>query len=401
MSGNAYVRDLILYLARRDRCHLFRYVDRDTLPAEARAVMALLPVYFESVEEDSVSDWNYVLKLAEASGVDLDPDLIAALIDAAGSAGMLTEVVVQRYIDMHYADSILAAAAKAATGETKGLSEIDKLLEEHQQNSVAAKRAAHEAPSSSFDDVLSHKAGTGIGWFLPSVEKLIGKVTNEFIIVASRPDGGKTTFLAGQAVHAAKEAAADEVVLWFNNEEAIRRVKTRVMCNALNCTQEYIEHDPIDAINTYHAKVGEGKIVFVDDADSVGKIERVIAKFKPAFIIIDQLYKVRGYFGKPETEAERFRQLCQWARNLAKHECPVLVSNQLDGTAEGDEYPSMNTLYGSKTGAQGEADVIVMIGRNLAHPDDRIIHTPKNKLTGRVLSTRVKLHKERARFEDV
>jgi hypothetical protein len=125
-------------------------------------------------------------------------------------------------------------------------------------------------------------------------------------------------------------------------------------------------------------------------------------KFNPGLIIIDQLYKVQGTIGnKNDVEAERFRKLCEWAREIAKHTAPVIASNQLDGMAEGVRYPPMSMLYGSKTGAQGEADAILFIGKTPVDGDKRFLYTPKNKLTGCSDLFEIELLKDIARFKDV
>jgi hypothetical protein len=79
----------------------------------------------------------------------------------------------------------------------------------------------------------------------------------------------------------------------------------------------------------------------------------------------------------------------------------VVASNQLDGRAEGMKYPPMDHLYGSKTGAQGEADGILMVGRTPVDGDKRFMYTPKNKLTGNNSQYEVFLEKEIARYRSV
>jgi hypothetical protein len=65
------------------------------------------------------------------------------------------------------------------------------------------------------------------------------------------------------------------------------------------------------------------------------------------------------------------------------------------------KYPGMEHLYMSKTGAQGEADAIIMIGSIPSEPNMRYIHTPKNKLTGKTTKHEVFILKDIARFRDV
>ena len=58
----AFSADLCAYLAHRDKAHLAKYVKRETVPAEALAVLDFLPVYFESTTDEDV-DWHQLEKL--------------------------------------------------------------------------------------------------------------------------------------------------------------------------------------------------------------------------------------------------------------------------------------------------------------------------------------------------
>ena len=61
---------------------------------------------------------------------------------------------------------------------------------------------------------------------------------------------------------------------------------------------------------------------------------------------------------------------------------------QADGSAEGQRWLNQSQLYGSKTGVQGEIDVLLMIGKTEepGHEEQRFIHVAKNKkpTTGRM-----------------
>ena len=239
----------------------------------------------------------------------------------------------------------------------------------------------------------------GYKWRMPCLNEALGELSTQFIIVAARPDGGKTTFFAQEAWYIAKQLPEGKCVLWFNNEEHIREVKKRVISSALKVPKKWIEENPMEAWRKYTRFMGgEDKIVFIDDAHDMRTIDKGIEKYNPGLIIIDQLFKVKDLGSSGELDAERFRLKCAYAREIAKHTAPVLASNQLDAQAEGVKYPSMDCLYGSKTGAQGEADAILLIGRAISEPDKRFIYTPKNKLTGSNEKYEVILEKDIARF---
>ena len=65
--------------------------------------------------------------------------------------------------------------------------------------------------------------------------------------------------------------------------------------------------------------------------------------------------------------------------NAFRHQLRFPSGYVRGGDAEGKPYPSMDMLYGSKTGIQGEADLIIMLGRK-DNSSTRYISLPKNKL---------------------
>jgi hypothetical protein len=78
---------------------------------------------------------------------------------------------------------------------------------------------------------------------------------------------------------------------------------------------------------------------------------------------------------------ERFAKLSQFIRDLAKEHAPIIATTQLDGSADNVKYPSMGSLYNSKTSVQGEADCILTIGQQPEEDDIRYFRCPKNKLS--------------------
>jgi len=77
----------------------------------------------------------------------------------------------------------------------------------------------------------------------------------------------------------------------------------------------------------------------------------------------------------------------QWARKLGvKYDFPVIATSQVSAEVEQQAdtqcWPPMHALKDSKTGKQGAADLIIMVGKS-SDPmcaKQRYISTPKNKL---------------------
>lgn len=409
MTYSTFCLDLILFLNEPDHARYRSFITTSKIiPEVAVEIINNISEYCTWASCESVSDWRAFALWYETTKMGANSVAVDVCCDAlSGHAPTGTaESVLQSYIDKKYCEDISQEADEVYSSPpgkyhpTK-LDKLQAILDAYHATSVRTAREVAGEDGTDVLEALQSAKRSGLAWPLESLNQIIGPLSKELVIVASRPDGGKTTFLAHTAQHMAQQLTDDKVVLWFNNEEAISRIKQRVVCSTLAEDAETVANDPITSHAAYTAAVNN-RIVFVEDSNNISKIERYLTKYNPGLIIIDQLYKVRGNFGdKSEMEAERFRQLCEWARNIGKHVAPVIVSNQLDSSAENEKTPPMNSLYGSKTGAQGEADVILMIGRTYSDPDKRYLSTPKNKLTGRVQSTETLLDKDIARFIDL
>jgi hypothetical protein len=124
------------------------------------------------------------------------------------------------------------------------------------------------------------------------------------------------------------------------------------------------------------------KVIIFDKADaSVRDVETLLEENDIGLIVFDQLWKMKGFESEGEGVA-RQTALFNWGRELCKKHAPVIAVHQADGTAEGVRWINMAHLYGSKTAVQGEADVIITIGRDPATGDTRYLYVAKNKLGG-------------------
>ncbi len=197
-----------------------------------------------------------------------------------------------------------------------------------------------------------------------------------------------TTLLSSEATFIAKQIHNDKNVIWINNEEEGRKVKSRIYQAALAKTVDELDRDRDGSKAAYIKAVGrQDKIRVVDNKRAdIFFIEDVIRNNNPGLIIFDQLWKVYGFEKESSTDVDRYTRLFSWARELATiYDCPVITVHQADNTAHGKEFIEMNQLYQSKTGLQGEADCIITLGRNLdddTKKNSRGLYVPKNKLVG-------------------
>lgn len=283
------------------------------------------------------------------------------------------------------------------------------------------------------EDLLkAEENDVGLHWALPCLNRHIKPLqSGDFIVIAARPDKGKTTFCTHQLTHMAPQVdkvypGENRSILWFNNEGPGRKIVMRAFQSALNATVE----DLVKLSNTSASAAGEQYKTKVreDYAAALGgrpgvlrvfdihgmwnhEVEDLIRLYKPAVVLFDMIDNIR--FGDSvSNNGARTDQLLeamyQWARMMGvKHDCAVMANSQLSADADGVSFPTLPQLKDSKTGKQGAADVIITLGA-LNDPvleNSRYIGTTKNKKvrTGQAASPRVEVvfDGQRGRYVEV
>ena len=244
----------------------------------------------------------------------------------------------------------------------------------------------------------------GFHWRLPCLNRHIKPLQGgDFVVLASRPDKGKTTFWTDELTHIAPQVdtlfpGEERCIMWFNNEGPGRKIVMRNFQSALNATPE----DLVKLSNTPSANPAFRTMVREKYSEALGgrmgvlrvfdihgmwnhEVEDLIRKYKPAIVLFDMIDNIK--FGDAvSNNGARTDQLLeamyQWARMMGvKHDTAVLATSQLSADADGVPWPTLPQLKDSKTGKQGAADVIITIG-TVNDPvliDSRYIGTTKNK----------------------
>lgn len=236
----------------------------------------------------------------------------------------------------------------------------------------------------------------GLHWRLDCLNRHIKPVVaGDFIVVAARPDKGKTTFAASELTFMASQIDAiwpgeNRSILWFNNEGPGKRIVTRCFQAALGSTmEELVAKSNAGTIrDEYRAALGgRGGALRIFDVHGMWnhEIEDLITKYKPALCVWDMIDNVR--FGDAvANNGQRTDQLLEamygWVRMMGvKHDCAMMAMSQISADGDGLQFPTLPMLKDSKTGKQGAADVIITIGTVndpiLGHA--RYMGTTKNK----------------------
>jgi len=291
-----------------------------------------------------------------------------------------------KLIETDYATQIYDVCLKIGIGHEGDLLTIEEMLNQYKKEIGASVEKDDVFVKPSLDYLSSVVASGGLSWRLKELNISLGPLRKgDFVIVAARPETGKTTFTASEASHMLTQLQPDEHVIWINNEEASNKVMMRVIQAAHQVTSSELLGDPATFETKFKSIGGERFLILDDDSGikTVNKINMLFKEFKPGLIIFDQLDKVHG-FSYEAREDLRIGKLYEWARDVAKEYCPVIAISQVDGTGEGEKWIQMNQLRGSKTDKIGEADAIITIGKSNEPGMDlqRFIHVPKNKLFG-------------------
>ena len=257
------------------------------------------------------------------------------------------------------------------------------------------------------EDLLKAEANdTGLHWRLPCLNRHIKPlVGGDFIVVAARPDKGKTTFCGSELTHMASQVdtlypGEKRSIMWFNNEGPGHRIVTRCFQSALNATMEdlvALSNKPADpefahyrtqVRQQYAAALGgrPGALRIFDIHDFYShEVEDLLKLHKPAAICFDMVDNIK-FSGQANNNGQRTDQLLEemykWARLIAvKHDCAVIANSQISADGDGLQYPTLPMLKDSKTGKQGAADVIITIGtvNDPVLVNSRYIGTTKNK----------------------
>lgn len=257
------------------------------------------------------------------------------------------------------------------------------------------------------EDLLkAEENDTGLHWRLPCLNRHIKPLrAGDFVIVAARPDKGKTTFCASELTHMAAQVDSvypgeNRSILWFNNEGPGNKIIMRNFQAALAATTEdlvKLSNLPADAgFEKYKTQVrqqyaaalgGRPGVLRVFDIHDMWnhEVEDIMKAHTPAVVLFDMVDNIK-FGGETNNNGQRTDQLLeamyQWARLMGvKHDCAVLATSQISADGDGVSYPTLPQLKDSKTGKQGAADVIITLGA-LNDPvleNSRYIGTTKNK----------------------
>jgi replicative DNA helicase len=384
-----YDLDLLRVISNKDSYERFLpHIKKHNVSQITGDIVQVLGEYWPNYPMRSSVDWDelrtffFIVKGKKLK----DPASYERVFDnvAKPTTSLIVDDILRKLIEMDYASRIHDKALAIVSG-TATVDDVEHIVEAYKKevgSSVDVSNAFVDCSLGYIKDVV---AADGLNWRLQELNVSLGPLRKgDFGIIAARPETGKTTLVASEATYMLTQLAKDKSVVWINNEESSKKVMMRVIQSFHGVTTRALLDDVERYEDEFKAAGGDRFLVLDDDSPykSVSKISRLLKEVNPGLIVFDQLDKVHGF--ENEREDLRIGRLYEWARDLAKLYCPVISISQISEVGEGQKWLNNSMLRGSKTDKAGEADYIVLVGKdNEPGKDlDRFITIGKNKLFG-------------------
>jgi replicative DNA helicase len=387
--------DILYILKDRDSYIKYnKYILSHTLSKEQETIIADMAEWWAMSADDEIDwasfgSWFRMVKhpMFKEEKQEVYQAIFTQLQTYVPSAA--ADEIVESLLERSYAAQLADVALSMAEGNATGrMPDVEHILTAYKDQSKKATQDSSEEVSDSIEDIFAKmEGGEGLEWRLDCLNQSLGPLRKgNFIVLGKRPESGGTTFCSAESTWMAAQMKPNQSVLWFNNEQIGWEVKWRVFQAALGWDRKKMEDNKL-VLQEHFEKVvkGESRIKIFDcHGRSIFEIEEIIKRNDPGLIIFDQLWKVRGYEKSAGGDVQRLTAIFAKARELAHNYAPVIAVHQADGSAAGEKYIPMESLYMSKTGCQGEADAIITIGATYEPGMEhmRYINIPKNKLLG-------------------
>lgn len=310
----------------------------------------------------------------------------------------------KRWVAAEMATKVTALLEKYSAGEEVDLGlGLKASVEEYEQR--VDRKVKNPQVLDAIEDLLkAEEDDVGLHFRLDCLNKHIKPlVGGDFVIIAARPDKGKTSFCAAELTHMAAQVdtvypGEGRCILHFNNEGPGKRIIMRNFQAALGATVEDLVElsskpsaDPKfrTMVRERYSEAIGGRMGALRVFDIHGlwnhEVEDLIRLYRPALVLFDMVDNIK-FGGEANNNGQRTDQLLeamyQWARFMGvKYDCVVMATSQISADGDGLQYPTLPMLKDSKTGKQGAADLIITIG-TVNDPmlvNSRYIGTTKNK----------------------
>lgn len=206
---------------------------------------------------------------------------------------------------------------------------------------------------------------------LPEIDRRTGGMFGtELITVASRPGMGKTALVLQIAENV---AFSGKSVLFFSLEMSRVQLWARLACPLAgyewkDVRANLVDNDALDLIESESGKLRSrlgDKFRIVDDVYSVSGMHRIAARYRPDFVVIDQLPDIVWHDPKVEP-VKWYGEACKYLRQHIARDMgiPLLMVHQINRAVEDrkDKRPMLSDLRMSGEVEQ-RSDVVWLVYR--------------------------------------
>lgn len=387
----------ILKLFCKDRGNWDKYnklIKGLNLEKELSLIFNLVSAYYEEYPEHSYivpQELKAFFSLEYASYKS--PEIINKVIDDIFFVEISDSVIVdyvQSVIEKDTATKIINKLLKVVDESEQGL--LLSIKDDLAQYESTIKVGTQVNTNFVSDDLLElfaeDERTNHINWRLKCLQEACGPLQEGLVHVYARTNVGKTSWIASEVTNFAAQLNDDEHILYFNNEEAGRKVRYRLYSAMLNKPIEEIKQSyelTQKAIETYRQRGGNRLLLYDNETFSIEDIDRFCQEYNPKIIVVDVADKVtfKGV-GNLEGQA-RLKELYMRYRALSKkYNCTVITSAQASAEAYGKKWIDLIHMDMSRTGKPSELDLSIGIGMSNDDGKEttRYIHVNKNKWTG-------------------
>lgn len=198
------------------------------------------------------------------------------------------------------------------------------------------------------------------------------------ILVYGTPDSGKTALAISIA---AGFLVTGRRVLYIGNEDSKRLIAMRFYSRLSGKDRTQVMMDLEGAKKLAYDR-GLNNLVFVPRSPGhISELPKLIEKYKPDCLVIDQLHNLRHYNNL--SKVERLEALAYEVRNVVKEHDIVGVSlTQAADSAYGKLVLDMDDVYYSNIAVQANVDIMLGLGWNNEYQqlNKRMITVTKNKM---------------------
>lgn len=358
----------------------------------------LFKQWYRKLSESDLAYYDKILRRVEEGAT---PEAKAAIINSL--------------IELSFATDVANLVSQYQSGdEVAPIQEVELLL--NSVNERLARRESHEYDNPDLSTLFTDdEQGIGLTFRYDSINRSIRPLRDgDAIVVAGRPDKGKTSFIADAATHMAGQDPRGRPVLWCTNEGVRTEIIKRSYSATVGCTTpELIALQQEGVLGSRLADGLGGDLNNLQIVDIVGwtnaEVLDLCKRTGPCLVILDMIDKINfiGMGSQARTDQVLEEQYGWFREQGIMNGWASIFTSQISAAAcdsnDSQMWPEDWMLKDSRTGKQGACDVILMIGhsKDPMCTDSRYISAPKNKLKpagAPELRTVLDFQKDRCRY---